>query len=99
MDAWDEESLIGRGSCYTVTGRNAKAIEDFSKLLSVPDKDRKVPRKHLLYVIAENYRKMEEWGQAVYWAKLAPERRSRKRAPPKIIRANQSGHAQGNDPE
>lgn len=71
VDAWDEESLIGRGSCYTVTGSNAKAIEDFSKLLSVPDKDRKTPRKHLLYVIAENYRKLQDWGQAIYWAELA----------------------------
>ena len=35
------------------------------------DKKRKFPRKHLLYVIAENYRQMEDWGQAIYWAEQA----------------------------
>ena len=67
----DEESLIGRGSCYTVTRQHEEAVADFSRLLQVPDRLRKVPRKHLLYVIAENYRQMEDWGQAAYWAQQA----------------------------
>jgi len=67
----DEESLIGRGSCYTVTRRHSDAIADFTRLLQVPDKKRKFPKKHLLYVIAENYRQMEDWGQAIYWAEQA----------------------------
>lgn len=71
LDPWDEESLIGRGSCYTVTREHLSAIADFSKLLTLPDGKRRVPRKHLLFVIAENYRQLEDWGQAIYWAKLA----------------------------
>jgi tetratricopeptide (TPR) repeat protein len=67
----DEESLIGRGSCYTVTRQHEAAIEDFSKLLAFPKHLRKVPRKHLYYVIAENYRQMKDWGQALYWAQKA----------------------------
>jgi tetratricopeptide (TPR) repeat protein len=71
VDPQDEESLIGRGSCYTVTKQHDQAIADFTKLLQWPDRLRKVPRKHLLYVIAENYRQMEDWGQAVYYGKKA----------------------------
>ena len=71
VDPWDEESLIGRGSCYTVTSEHEKAIADFTKLLRLPEKKRKVPNKQLFYIIGENYRRMEDWGQAVYWAQLA----------------------------
>ena len=71
VNSADEESLIGRGSCYTVTGQHDLAIDDFTKVLQMPDRQRKVPRKHLLYVIAENYRQMRDWGQAVYWAQRA----------------------------
>ena len=71
VNSVDEESLIGRGSCYTVTGQHELAIADFNKLLHMPDRQRKVPRKHLLYVIAENYRQMRDWGQAIYWAQKA----------------------------
>ena len=67
----DEESLIGRGSCYTVIKRHEEAIADFSKLLQFPDQHRKVPRKHVFYVIAENYRQMADWGQALFWAQKA----------------------------
>ena len=67
----DEESLIGRGSCYTVTKQHEQAIEDFTKLLQFPDKKRRVPRKHLLYAIGENYRQLEDWGKAIYWARQA----------------------------
>jgi tetratricopeptide (TPR) repeat protein len=71
VDPQDEESLIGRGSCYTVNGKHEQAIADFTQLLQMPDRLRKVPRKHLLYVIAENYRRLEDWGQAVYYGQKA----------------------------
>ena len=71
VDPIDEESLIGRGSCYTVLKRHQDAIDDFSRLLNFPDQHRRVARKNLLYVIAENYRQLEDWGQAVHWGRLA----------------------------
>ena len=71
VDMHDEESLIGRGSCYTVTRQHGQAIADFTKVLQLPAKQRRVPRKHLFYVIAENYRQMKDWGQAIHWAKKA----------------------------
>lgn len=71
VNQWDEESLIGRGSCYTVNRQHTEAIADFTRLLQMPDKERKVPKKHLSYVIAENYRQMADWGQAIYWAEQA----------------------------
>jgi tetratricopeptide (TPR) repeat protein len=67
----DEESLIGRGSCYTVVKRHQEAIADFRRLLEFPAKVRRVPQEHLLYVIAENYRQLEDWGQAFHWATQA----------------------------
>ena len=67
----DEESLIGRGSCFTVTQQHERAIDDFTRLLSIPDRMRKVPPKHLYYVIAENYRRLQQWGEAIYWARKA----------------------------
>jgi len=73
VNQWDEESLIGRGSCYTVRKEHVLAIEDFEKVLRVPDAQRRVPKKNLLYGIAENYRQLEEWGMAVHWGKLALE--------------------------
>jgi len=67
----DEESLIGRGSCYTVTRQHELAIADFNRLLCFPQRLRKVPVKHLYYVIAENYRQLQRWGKAIYWARKA----------------------------
>ena len=71
VDLWDEESLIGRGSCLSSMGKYAEAIEDFKKVLQIPDKKRRSPRKHLVYVIAENYRKLQDWGLAIYWGQMA----------------------------
>jgi tetratricopeptide (TPR) repeat protein len=71
VDSLDEESLIGRGSCFTVLQQHKQAIVDFSNLLKMPRSRRKIPDKHLLYVIAENYRLLEDWGQAIYWAQQA----------------------------
>ncbi|MFH1985379.1 MAG: tetratricopeptide repeat protein [Pseudomonadota bacterium] len=67
----DEESMIGRASCYTVSGRHREAVNDLNRLLQLPDNRRKVPRKLLLYVMAENFRRMEDWGQAAYWGQQA----------------------------
>jgi tetratricopeptide (TPR) repeat protein len=69
----DEESLIGRGSCYTVLGQHQRAIADFSRVLRFPDGRRRAPRAHLLYGIAENYRQMKEWHQALDWGQRALE--------------------------
>ena len=71
VDYWDEESLIGRGSCLSVKGKYAEAADDFQKTLQIPDNKRRCPRKMLLYIIAETYRQMQEWGQAIYWGQLA----------------------------
>ena len=67
----DEESLIGRGSCYTVTRQHEQAIADFIRVLQLPDRQRRAARKDLLYAIAENYRQMEDWQQALYWGRQA----------------------------
>ena len=67
----DEESLIGRGSCYTATRQHQQAIDDFTRVLQFPDRERRVPRKQLLYGIAENYRQMEDWEQALDWGQQA----------------------------
>ncbi|MFZ0133533.1 MAG: tetratricopeptide repeat protein [Desulfobacterales bacterium] len=71
VDRFDEESLIGRGSCYTVTRQHQLAIDDFMRLLQATDQQRRVPRKDLLYAIAENYRQMQDWGKAVFWGRQA----------------------------
>jgi tetratricopeptide (TPR) repeat protein len=71
VNALDEESLIGRGSCYTVIKHHKEAIADFTKVLHFPDEQRRAERKHLLYAIAENYRQMEDWQNALDWAKEA----------------------------
>jgi tetratricopeptide (TPR) repeat protein len=71
VDANDEESLIGRGSCYTVLKQHTEAIEDFSRVLAFPERHRRVACQNLYYAIAENYRQMEDWGQAIHWGKLA----------------------------
>ena len=42
-DPWDEESLIGRGSCLSVTGQQDRAIADFEKVLAIPSKHRRAP--------------------------------------------------------
>lgn len=67
----DEESLIGRGSCYTVNREHERAIADFIRVLQIPATERRVHRKHLLYAIAENYRQGKDWDQALYWGRQA----------------------------
>jgi tetratricopeptide (TPR) repeat protein len=71
VNSLDEESLIGRGSCYTVIKQHKDAIADFTKVLHFPDEHRRAERKRLLYAIAENYRQMEDWPNALDWAQQA----------------------------
>jgi tetratricopeptide (TPR) repeat protein len=68
---WDEESLIGRGSCLSVTGRQDEAITDFRKVLAIPSRHRRAPVQHLLYAIAENYRQKKDYAAALHWGKQA----------------------------
>jgi len=71
VNSGDEESLIGRGSCYTVLRQHERAIADFTRVLRFPDSVRRAPRSHLLYAIAENYRQMKAWEQALGWGRQA----------------------------
>ena len=68
---WDEESLIGRGSCLSVTGRQDQAIADFRKALAIPPRHRRAPVQHLLYAIAENYRQKNDYAAALHWGQQA----------------------------
>lgn len=67
----DEESLIGRGSCFTALKEHDAAIEDFQKALRLPGGRRRVERRHLLYAIAENFRQLQDWQQALDWGRQA----------------------------
>ena len=71
IDRWDEESLIGRGSCYTVLNRQEKAVVDFKKVLAINPKYRRVAADQIYYVIGENYRKKGDWAEAWKWGKKA----------------------------
>ena len=71
IDQWDEESLIGRGSCYTVLNRHKEAVADFKKVLAINPNQRRVPTGHIYYVIGENYRKIEDWPRVWKWGQLA----------------------------
>lgn len=71
INGLDEESLIGRGSCYTVTRQHQQAITDFTRVLKFPDANRRSPLKHLQHALAENYRQLKDWHNALYWGKQA----------------------------
>lgn len=71
INSQDEESLIGRGSCYTVMRQHQLAVADFIKVLKIPEHQRRAPRKQLLYAIAENYRQLKDWPQALFWGRQA----------------------------
>jgi tetratricopeptide (TPR) repeat protein len=71
VDPYDEESLIGRGSCYTVKKKHDLAIADFKKVLDFPPKVRNAPLKHVLYAIAENYRQEKDYPKALHWGEKA----------------------------
>ena len=71
INAYDEESLIGRGSCYTVIKEHALAVADFFQVLQFPEEHRRAPKKQLLYAIAENYRQSKDWHNALKWGEQA----------------------------
>ncbi len=71
LDPYDEESLIGRGSCYTVKKKHDVAVADFKKVLDIPSKNRNAPLQHLLYAIAENYRQQNDFTNALHWGEKA----------------------------
>jgi tetratricopeptide (TPR) repeat protein len=71
LDPLDEDSLIGRGTCYTVTYQHEAAIYDFQWLLRFPKARRSIPEKHLFFMLAENYRRLARWGEAVFWGERA----------------------------
>lgn len=71
LNPYDEESLIGRGSSYTVQKNHENAIADFKKVLEIPSKFRNAPLKYILYAIAENYRQQQNFPKALYWGEKA----------------------------
>lgn len=71
LNPYDEESLIGRGSCYTVKKNHEAAVTDFKKALDIPAENRNAPLKHVLYAIAENYRQQKDFPSALFWGEKA----------------------------
>jgi len=71
LNPYDEESLIGRGSCYTVKKNHEVAVADFKKVLDIPPKIRNAPLKDVLYAIAENYRQQMDYPNALHWGEKA----------------------------
>jgi tetratricopeptide (TPR) repeat protein len=71
LNQYDEESLIGRGSCYTVKKNHDSAIADFKKVLDIPSEIRNAPFQHVLYAIAENYRQQKDFSNALHWGEKA----------------------------
>ena len=52
LDPYDEESLIGRGSCYTVKKNHDGAVADFKKVLDIP------PEKAIAWITANPAKSM-----------------------------------------
>ncbi len=71
LDPFDEESLIGRGSCYTVKKCHGSALADFKKVLDIPPESRNVPFQDVFYAIAENYRQQKDFPNALHWGRKA----------------------------
>ena len=71
LDPYDEESLIGRGSCYTVKKNHKAAVADFKKVLDIPPEFRNAPLEHVLYAIAENFRQQKDFPNALHWGEKA----------------------------
>ena len=71
LDSYDEESLIGRGSCYTVKKNHEGAIADFKKVLEIPPEIRNAPLQHVMYAIAENFRQQMDFPNALHWGEKA----------------------------
>ena len=71
LDPYDEESLIGWGSCYTVKKNHEGAVADFKKVLDIPPENRNAPLQHVLYAIAENFRQQKDFPNALHWGEKA----------------------------
>ena len=71
LDTYDEESLIGRGSCYTVKKNHEGAAADFKKVLDIPPENRNAPLQDVLSAIAENYRQQKDFSNALHWGEKA----------------------------
>lgn len=71
LDLYDEESLIGRGSCYTVKKNHEGALADFKKVMDIPSENRNSPLQHVMYAIAENYRQRKDFPNALHWGEKA----------------------------
>ncbi len=71
LDPYDEESLIGRGSCYTVKKNHDGAVIDFKKVLDIPPEIMNAPLEHVLHAIAENYRQQKDFPNALRWGEKA----------------------------
>jgi len=71
LNPYDEESLIGRGSCYTVKKNHDGAVADFKKVLDIPPQSRNAPLPNVLYAIAENYRQQNDLPNALLWGEKA----------------------------
>jgi tetratricopeptide (TPR) repeat protein len=71
LNPFDEESLIGRGSCYTVKKNHEVAVTDFKKVLDIPTQNRNAPLEYVLYAIAENYRQQKDFLNALHWGEKA----------------------------
>ena len=71
VDLYDEESLIGRGSCYTVKKNHEGAVVDFKKVLEIPPENRNASVQLVLYAIAENYRQQKDFPSALHWGEKA----------------------------
>lgn len=71
LDPYDEESLIGRGSCYTVKKDHDRAVADFKSVLEIPPEIRNAPLKHVFYAIAENFRQKKDFPNCLYWGEKA----------------------------
>jgi tetratricopeptide (TPR) repeat protein len=67
----DEESLIGRGACQTVLRRHHEAVRDFKGVLGIPEGARRIAVGPIYYAIAENYRQLGDWAQALDWGRKA----------------------------
>jgi tetratricopeptide (TPR) repeat protein len=71
LDHLDEDSLIGRATCYTVTHQHEAAIHDLERLLRFPKSRRSQPDKHVHLILAENYLLLDRWGEAIFWREQA----------------------------
>ncbi|MEZ4527198.1 MAG: tetratricopeptide repeat protein [Desulfobacterales bacterium] len=67
----DEESLIGRGSCFYVRGDYDRAVADFEKVLAIPQNRRNVSPPELYYGLALSWSQKGEYGKAAAFAKRA----------------------------